>query len=69
MKRGFIAQTDPETDPEGWELEIVEAALDGLHSALEMKGDGDEMSEAAHEKLRQVQELLDELQAHWGYLM
>ena len=69
MKRGFISQTDPETDPEGWELELAEAARDGLHSAREMKGDGDEMSEAAHEKLRQVQELLDELQAHWGYLM
>jgi hypothetical protein len=69
MKRGFISQTDPETDPEGWELEILEAAQDGLYSALEMKGDNDEMSKDALEKLDQVIGLLDELQEHWGYLM
>ncbi len=65
----ITAQTDPETDSEQWEMEMIEAALDGLDSALEMKGDENEMSEGAREKLRQVLGLLKELQEHLGYMM
>ena len=63
MKRGFITQTDPETDPEGWELEILEAAQNGLYSAFEMKGDDEEISKDALEKLDQVIGLLDDFRS------